>query len=175
MYVPCIYIVYYRNIQIISHVCPEYIHGIYLRYTIHMNCIYDVYTKDKQCSIYNEYAWYITVISHPDWYMHGIYKIYTWYIKGIWCSQWPVYTLWNKNGFVPYLFYNDIPVIYHEYLWINMIYHRYIIIKKGMEQTHFYFTRYIPAIWMRTPYAFDIPYIPCIYHAYTSQDVIYQL
>ena len=48
-------------------------------------------------------------------------------------------------------------------IWINMIYHRYIIIKKGTEQTHFYFTRYIPAIWMRSPYAFDIPYIYLVY------------
>ena len=49
-----------------------------------MYCIYDVYTKNKQFSIYNEYAWYITGISQPDWYIHGIYKVYTWYIKGIW-------------------------------------------------------------------------------------------
>ena len=33
-----------------------------------------------------------------------------------------------------------------------------------MEQTHFYFTWYIPYIWMRTPYAFDIA---CIYLVYT--------
>ncbi len=64
MYVPCIYIVYYRNILIIYHVYPKYIHGIYSRYTIHMYYIYNVYTKDKR--IYNEYAWYITGISHPD-------------------------------------------------------------------------------------------------------------
>ncbi len=37
--------------------------------------------------------------------------------------------------------------------------------------THFYITRYIPYMWMKTPYAFDIPciylYISCIYHVYT--------
>ena len=47
---------------------------------------------------------------------------------------------------------------------IYMVYTRYINIKKGTEQTHFYFTRYIPAIWIRTPYGFDIP---DIYHVYT--------
>ena len=52
-----------------------------------MYCIYDVYTNDKQCCIYNEYAWYITGISYPDRNMHGIYKVYTWYIKGIWCPH----------------------------------------------------------------------------------------
>ena len=47
---------------------------------------------------------------------------------------------------------------------IYMVYPRYINIKKGTEQTHEVFTRYIPAIWMRTPYGFDIP---DIYHVYT--------
>ena len=61
-----------------------YIHDIYMVYTIYMYCTFNVYTKDIPCSIYNEYAWFITGISHPDWYMHGIYKVYIWYIKGIW-------------------------------------------------------------------------------------------
>ena len=37
-----------------------------------------------------------------------------------------------------------------------MIYHRYINIKKGTEQTHLYFSWYIPHIWITFPYAFDI-------------------
>jgi hypothetical protein len=36
--------------------------------------------------------------------------------------------------------------------------------KKGTEQTHEVFTRYMPAIWMRTPYGFDIPGIYHVYH-----------
>ena len=61
----------------------------------------------------------------------------------------------------------------------------YFNYKKGTEQTHEVFTRYIPAIWMTCPYGFDIPginheytmyiksiwtygfYIPGIYHVYT--------
>ena len=39
-------------------------------------------------------------------------------------------------------------------------------IKKGMEQTHFYFTWYIPYIWSRTPYAFDIHGIYLVYTMY---------
>ena len=39
--------------------------------------------------------------------------------------------------------------------WINMIYHWYIIIKKGTEQTHFYFT--------------------CIYHTYTMYIHVYTI
>ena len=56
MYIPCIYIVYYRHIWNIFHVCneyitniyigyTEYIHVIYLIYTIYMYSISDVYTK----------------------------------------------------------------------------------------------------------------------------------
>jgi hypothetical protein len=64
---------------------------------------------------------------------------------------------------VPFLKLKHIP--YHRFiLRIFMVYHRYIIIKKGTEQTHEVFTRYIPAIWMTCPYAFDMP---CIYHVYT--------
>ena len=49
-----------------------------------MYSISDVYTKHKQCSIYNEYAWYIPSTSQTDGYIHGIYMVYTMYIKGIW-------------------------------------------------------------------------------------------
>ena len=52
-----------------------------------MYSISDVYTKYKQCCIYNEYAWYITSISQTDLYIHGIYMVYTMYIKGIWCPH----------------------------------------------------------------------------------------
>ena len=69
-------------------------------------------------------------------------------------------------------FYNDIPLICHVYPLdihgISLVYHY----KKGMEQTHFYFTRYIPYIWMRTPYAFDIH---GIYHVYNMYINVYTL
>ncbi len=45
-----------------------------------------------------------------------------------------------------------------------MVYQRYIIIKKGMEQTHEVSTRYIPDISLRTASNRNIPYI---YHVYT--------
>ncbi len=67
-------------------------------------------------------------------------------------------------GLLSTFFYNDIPVIYHVYpLDIDGIY-LYSIIKKGKEQTHLYFTWYIPYIWIRTPYVFDIH---GIYHVYS--------
>ena len=67
-------------------------------------------------------------------------------------------------------------------LWIYLIYHTYINIKKGTEQTHKCFTWYIPYIWMRTPYGWNIPciyhvytmYIPCIYQSGCDIPVIYQ-
>ncbi len=52
-----------------------------------MYSVSNVYTKYKQYSVYNKYAWYITGISQTDWYIHGIYKVYIWYIKGIWCPH----------------------------------------------------------------------------------------
>ncbi len=60
---------------------------------IYMYCIYDVYTKNKQCSIYNEYAWYITGISQPDgyitWYIPCIYMVYQGHM--VTSSIWQVY------------------------------------------------------------------------------------
>ena len=55
--------------------------------------------------------------------------------------------------------------------WIFMVYHMYINIKKGTEQTHLYYSWYIPHICIRSTYGFDIHgiyhvytmYIPCIY------------
>jgi len=47
---------------------------------------------------------------------------------------------------------------------IFIVYQRYIIIKKGTEQTHEVLTRYIPDISIRTAYTCNIP---CIYHVYT--------
>ena len=49
-------------------------------------------------------------------------------------------------------------------LGIFILYPRYIIIKKGMEQTHEVLTRYIPDISLRTAYTCNTP---CIYHVYT--------
>ncbi len=69
------------------HVCTEYIYGIYSVNTIYMYSISDVYTNYKQCSIYNEYAWYIPSISQTDLYIHGMYMVYTMYIEGIWCPN----------------------------------------------------------------------------------------
>ena len=56
-------------------------------------------------------------------------------------------------------------------LEIFIVYPRYIIIKKGTEQTHEVLTRYIPDISIRTAYTCNIP---CIYHVYTSdvQDLL---
>ena len=46
------------------------------------------------------YTWYFTCICRPDRYVRYI-----------------LYTLSRPHGFVPYLFfYNDIPLIYYEYL-----------------------------------------------------------
>ena len=56
--------------------------------------------------------------------------------------------------------------------WIFMVYHRYINIKKGTEQTHLYFSWYIPHIWITFPYAFDIN---GIYHTYTMYIHVYTL
>ena len=53
--------------------------------------------------------------------------------------------------------------IYHVY-WIFIVYHRYINLKKGMEQTHLYYSWYIPHICIRSTYGFDIH---GIYHTYT--------
>ena len=61
-------------------------------------------------------------------------------------------------------------------LEIFIVYPRYIIIKKGTEQTHEVLTRYIPDISIRTAYTCNIPciyhvytiYILCIYHSYTN-------
>ena len=53
-----------------------------------------------------------------------------------------------------------------------MIYYRYINIKKGTEQTHLYFSWYIPHIWITFPYAFDIH---GIYHVYTMYIHVYTL
>ncbi len=52
----------------------------------------------------------------------------------------------------------------YEIFWIYIVHHRYIIIKKGTEQTHEVLTRYIPDISVRSAYTF---HIPCIYHVYT--------
>ena len=82
-----------------------------------MNCIYTVYTEDIPCSIYKEYPWYITGKSTLELYIHGIYMVYTWHIKGIWtCHPYGRYIpCKNLMGLFCTFFYNDIPVIYHEY------------------------------------------------------------
>ena len=49
-------------------------------------------------------------------------------------------------------------------LEIFIVYPRYIIIRKGTEQTHEVLTRYIPDISVRTAYTCKIP---CINHVCT--------
>ncbi len=83
MYIPSIYIIY---LQIIL-----YIYQVYTMYILSMCYIYiqvyiyswyiQVYTKSKPYSVYHEYSWYITGISEPDRYMHGMYFVFTWYIS----------------------------------------------------------------------------------------------
>jgi hypothetical protein len=78
-----------------------------------------------------------------------------------------VYTNYNINGFVPYLFYIDIPVIYHDYSMIFNGYSWYITgisIKKRYRTNHLYFSWYIPHICIRSTYGCDIH---GIYHVYT--------
>ena len=67
----------------IFHAYSWYIPDIYKGYTKYIHCILMVYTKDIPCCIYNEYVWYITGISQPNWYIHGIYMVYPWYMYGI--------------------------------------------------------------------------------------------
>ena len=111
--------------------------------------------------------------------LNCIYMVYTWYIKSIWtCHRFGLYIpCKNLMGLFSTFFYNDIPVIYHEYPLdkhdVLQVYHY----KKKVRNKSIYILLGIPSIWMMTPYAFDIPciYIPCIHHTYTCKDVIYQL
>ncbi len=68
----------------------------------------------------------------------------------------------------PTSFLNSSKVFYWDFLpevsVIFIVYQRYIIIKKGTEQTHEVLTRHIPDISIRTAYTCKIP---CIYHVYT--------
>ncbi len=57
--------------------------------------------------------------------------------------------------------YIDIPVIYHVY---PMDIHGISMVYQYTEQTHLYFSWYIPHLCIRSPYAFDIH---GIYHVYT--------
>ena len=61
-------------------------------------------------------------------------------------------------------FYIDIPLLYHVYPMdihgISLVYQY----KKGTEQTHLYYSWYIPHICIRSTYGFDIH---GIYHTYT--------
>jgi hypothetical protein len=76
-----IYYVYTLSILSMYSVYATYI----LRKYIVIIAIKYVYTWFIPCDIYYIYSWYITVISPPDWYMHGIYMVYTWYIP-VTCS-----------------------------------------------------------------------------------------
>jgi hypothetical protein len=95
MYIQFTYCVYTINIHNIFHVQTWYMHCIYNWYTMYICSIYKVYSKYIQCSIYNEYSWYITVISSPVWYMHGIYLVYTWYISVTWPQSCCVSCVWT--------------------------------------------------------------------------------
>ncbi len=96
--------------------------------------------------------------------MHGIYMVYTWYIPVIRRPLQYVRHIPSKNLMCLQRIY--------------ILYQRYIIGKKGTEQTHEVFTRYIPEILKRTAYNWNIPciyHVYSIYHAYTGQVLIYQL
>ena len=58
----------------------------------------------------------------------------------------------------------------HDYTWIFIVYHRYINLKKGTEQTHLYYSWYIPHICIRSTYGFNIH---GIYHTYTMYIQVY--
>ena len=65
-----------------------------------------------------EYTLNITGISEPGMYVHGIYMVYTWYITCICRPQRYVRYIPCQDlmGLFRTFFYNDIPLIYYEYL-----------------------------------------------------------
>ena len=102
--------------------------------------------------------------------MYDIYIIYIWYIHGIlhvyavlidMSGIYLVKTSWVCS--VPFFLMICLGYTMN-ILGIFILYPRYIIIKKGMEQTHEVLTRYIPDISLRTAYTCNTP---CIYHVYT--------
>ncbi len=75
-----------------------------------------------------------------------------------------VYTYFTTNGFVQYLFLIIISLWYNLYTSrIYTVYHKDIIIKKGTEQTHLFWSRYIPGILVRLVYDWNIPVIYLVY------------
>ncbi len=82
MYIPKIYIVYPKKIY---YIYTKYIRCIYIVYTIYILGICNVYTKDNHVVFTMNILgiYYITGISDPDRYMHGIYMVYVWYISCI--------------------------------------------------------------------------------------------
>jgi hypothetical protein len=84
MYIPKIYIAYPQKVSHIHHVIlacifmvnTKDIQFIYLVYTMYvLRITHVVYTMN--------FFWYITGISEPDRYIHGIYMVYTWYVSVI--------------------------------------------------------------------------------------------
>ncbi len=89
------------------------------------------------------YTWYITCICRPDRYVR--YKP---------CQ--------NLMGLFRTFFYNDLPLIYYEYLLdIHSTSKAY---QKGTKQTHEVLTRYTRHIGQDGIYMY---YTMCIYHVYT--------
>ncbi len=123
--------------------------------------------------IYMVYTWYILMRDGElvyEWYIYNIYMVYTWYIHGI-LHVYAVLTDMSGIYLVNTSWVCSLPFFIMIYLWYTMyifeiyiVYQRYIIIKKGTEQTDEVLTRYIPDISVRTAYTCNIP---CIYHVYT--------
>ena len=107
-------------------------------------------------------------------YILVIFMVYTWYIPVICrCHTYGGYIRCKTFlGLFLTFFYNDIPLIFHEYSFDIQIYQRYIIIKKGMEQAQFVFTTYIPTICMTSTYDWNIS---CIHHVYNKYILLHTI
>ena len=152
-YIHCIYLVYTQNILYICLVYSKYIlriyHAVYTKNMPGIQLVYQILN-----GIYIAYTWYIRGISNPYGVLIHMVGIYL--VKTSWVCSVP----FLKLKYISYNMFID---------RIYMVYHRYIIIKEGTEQTQKCFTWYIPAIWMRKPYGWNIS---CIYHVYSCQSWI---
>ncbi len=135
VYILCIYFQYMLSIY---YVYTQYILSMYSEYTQYILSIYSVhvlyiiaikyvYAWYIAWGIYHVYSWYITVISQHFWYI-----VYTWYILVICrCHAYGRIYVAKQNWVFPVpFFYNDIPLMFHEYymniLLISNLYQRYI-------------------------------------------------
>ncbi len=97
--------------------------------------------------------------------IYMVYLGYTWHIQSISYSNFldiQCKILWYTSKYIIYI------KVYLMYiLRIYIVYHKDIIIKKGTEQTHEVWSRYIPGILVTWAYDWNIPGIPGIYLVYT--------